>query len=63
MTLEEDKALLKVPDVARRLGISVPHVYGLARRGEIPCVRIGTSVRFDPEDVEEYIRAHRRKTA
>lgn len=36
---------------------SVFRVYDLARRGVIPCVRIGKSVKFDPVTIEEWIRA------
>lgn len=58
--MDEKKELLKVGVVATRLGISVPHTYHLAKTGEIPCVRLGPkAVRFDPDDVEAYIQAHR----
>jgi excisionase family DNA binding protein len=58
--LDEKKGLIKVGAVATQLGISVPHTYHLAKTGQIPCVRIGPkAIRFDPEDVEAYIRAHR----
>lgn len=61
MTLVKKKELLRVGDVAVRLGISIPHTYRLAKTGEIPCVRIGPKVvRFDPADVERFIQAHRR---
>jgi excisionase family DNA binding protein len=61
MTLIEKKELLKVGDVAVRLGISIPHTYRLAKTGEIPCILIGPkAIRFDPVDVEGYVQAHRR---
>lgn len=57
----EKKELLRVGDVAVRLGISIPHTYRLAKTGEIPCVRIGPkAVRFDTADVENFIQEHRR---
>ena len=60
--MAEKKELLKVGDVATRLGISVPHTYRLAKVGEIPCVRLGPkAVRFDPADVEAYIQEHRQE--
>lgn len=59
--MEAKKALMKIGDVAERLGISVPHAYRLAQTGEIPSVRLGKgAVRFDPRDVEAFIEAHRR---
>jgi excisionase family DNA binding protein len=60
--MEGKEGLLKIGAVAERLGISIPHAYRLAQTGEIPCIRVGEkSVRFDPEDVETYIRSHRRR--
>ena len=59
--MEEAKGLLKVGHVARRLGISVPQVYRLAKSGEIPCIRIGAkSIRFDLMELEMYIRNRRK---
>ena len=58
------KALLKVGDVARRLGISIPHTYRLAASGQLACVRIGgKALRFEEAAVDRFIREHRRKTA
>jgi len=37
--------LLRIPVVAEVLAISRPQVYSLIYRGELPCVRIGRSVR------------------
>ena len=52
---------LWTPDqVAHALGMSKPHVYNLAKNGDLPSIKFGRAVRFDPVDVETYIRAHRR---
>lgn len=53
--------LILARETARRLGLSVPHVYTLAASGTLPSVKFGKAVRFDPEDVERFIREHRRK--
>jgi excisionase family DNA binding protein len=37
--------LLRITTVAETLAISRPQVYSLIYRGELPCVRIGRSVR------------------
>ncbi len=59
--MEERKALLKVGDVAERLGISIPHTYRLARSGELTCVRIGgKAIRFEEAAVDRFIQEHRR---
>lgn len=52
-------ALLRARDVAERLSISASAVYRLAEIGDLPCVRIGAAVRFDPADVDRYIERHR----
>jgi excisionase family DNA binding protein len=60
---KKDQALeLQSPaDVARCLGMSRSNVYHLATVGALPSIKFGKAVRFDPKDVEEYIREHRRK--
>ncbi len=56
------KGLLKVADVAGRLGISIPHTYRLAASGELASVRIGgKAIRFEEAAVDRFIREHRRK--
>lgn len=42
---------------AERLGISLPTLDGLIRRGQLPASRIGPKiVRIDERDLEEYAR-------
>jgi excisionase family DNA binding protein len=63
-TPKEGKAqrdLIPVRAVAKRLGLSETHVYLMAQRGQIPCVKFAKAVRFDPADVDAFIRAHRRR--
>ena len=65
--------LLRVREVAERLGVSNATVYGLCERGELPYVWVVTSMRIRPDDLEEFIaskltvpeksRPHRRKPA
>ncbi len=55
--------LLRAGDVAKRIGASKQTVYLLARENALPSVRWGRSVRFDPADVERFIREHRRGKA
>ena len=63
MKVSEVKDLLRPRDVGRKLGLSVPHVYTLAAAGDLPSIKFGKAVRFDPKDVEEFIREHRRRKA
>lgn len=60
---KERKGLVPISEAARQLGLSKPHVYSLAKSGELPSIKFGKAVRFDPKDVERFIREHRRKTA
>jgi excisionase family DNA binding protein len=45
--------------VAEALGISVASVYRLAAAGDLPSVRDGGSVRFDPEAVAAAVTSNR----
>ena len=60
--------LLTAKDVKRLLGVSLPLVYKMAERGQLPCIRwrcLGkknrrpkTVVRFKREDVVSFIEKH-----
>ena len=60
---EAERDLMTVKAVAKRLGVSVPKVYVMASHGDIPSVRIGKLVRFQPDDVERLIQKNRRESA
>ena len=47
--------LLTGKDVAYLLKISSSQAYKLMRRGELPAVHIGKSIRVKPEDLETFI--------
>ncbi len=56
--------LLPPDAVAARLGLSRSRIYAMAAAGELPSIKFKGAVRFDPKDVEDFIREHRRiKTA
>jgi len=48
----------KVPELAAKLGMSVPATWRLIYSGAIPFVKIGKSVRVRDEHIEQYIRAN-----
>ena len=48
--------LLKMKEVADRLGVSVSFAYILTKRGDLPIVRLGTAVRVRAEDLERYVK-------
>ncbi len=51
-----EERLLKSDEVANILKISVSMAYTLMRRGDIPTVRIGSSVRVRQQDLDSYIK-------
>ena len=52
--------LLKKPEAADFLGVSVRTLEGMIKRGVIPAYKIGPkSVRLRREDLEEYLAGHR----
>jgi excisionase family DNA binding protein len=52
--------LLRPEEVAGMLGVRRSSVYGYARTGTLPHVRVGRHVRFVRQDVEEWIKQQRR---
>lgn len=48
--------VMTAAEVADVLGLPKSTVYELARRGELPCARLGRAVRFVREDVEARLR-------
>jgi excisionase family DNA binding protein len=50
-----EESLLRSDEVAEILKVSVSMAYTLMRRGDIPTVRIGSSVRVRKEDLDRYI--------
>jgi excisionase family DNA binding protein len=54
-------SLIPPEEVAKILGFSVVYIYKLAQRGELPSYAFGRAVRFDPHEVSEFIKAHRRR--
>ncbi len=69
MGMEDMEELLDAKQVKRILRCSLPLVYKMADRGQLPCVRWEcpgegkrkkTTVRFEPEAIRAFIEAHRR---
>ncbi len=49
------RTLVGQPEVSKRLGIGRGAVYELVSRNEIPHIRLGRSIRFDMERIEQWI--------
>jgi excisionase family DNA binding protein len=58
-----EESLLRSDEVAEILKVSVSMAYTLMRRGDIPTVRIGSSVRVRKEDLDRYIQENVSQTA
>jgi excisionase family DNA binding protein len=51
--------LVDIQSVAGSLGVSVRQVRRWVAEGQIPFVRVGHLIRFDPDDLNEWINARR----
>jgi excisionase family DNA binding protein len=54
--LENRKEVLKVPEVAKILGISTQQVYKIVAAGTIPHFRVQCAIRFCPAELAEWIK-------
>jgi excisionase family DNA binding protein len=57
-TNTNDRDLLTIPEVAKRLSVSEYRAYELARKGILKSVRLGRSVRVKPSAVAVYLSRH-----
>jgi excisionase family DNA binding protein len=48
--------VMTAAEVGAMLGLPKSTVYDLARRGELPCARLGRTLRFVRDDVEARLR-------
>jgi excisionase family DNA binding protein len=55
--MKEPNRLLTDIEAADRLGVCSRTVWTLAETGRLPRVRIGRSVRYDPDDLDAFIAA------
>jgi excisionase family DNA binding protein len=54
--VEGKKEALRVEEVARILDVSIKKIYRMAAKGQIPCLKISHSIRFDPHDIAVWLR-------
>jgi len=55
--LESRNGAMKVSELCELLGVDDKHIYRMAARGSLPRFRVGGSVRFDPQEVANWLRA------
>lgn len=61
MSAPTPEALWTVAEVARLLTMSPQWVYKHAELGTLPCVRLGSSLRFRPEAIRRYLEGLERR--
>ncbi len=54
--LGDRTAALKVPELAELFGVTPQHIYRMAADGTIPSFRIAGAIRFDPEEIADWLR-------
>ena len=54
--------LLTISQVAEFLSLSVPTVYGLVSRSEIPCMKKGKRLYFSKDEISDWIKTGKKKT-
>jgi excisionase family DNA binding protein len=51
--------LISADVVAESIGKSPKTVYKWAQKGWLPCIKFGSSVMFDPDEINQWIDVHR----
>ncbi len=55
--------LIGVKEIAEILSVKQSTVYQWAELGQIPCVKLNGSLRFDPEDLFSWIKSCKKEAA
>lgn len=55
------KQYLDIAALAERLRIKRSTLYAWAEQGTIPYLKLGRLLRFDPDEIEAWLQAHRRE--
>ena len=58
----EQDELLTVPDAAKLLSLSVPSIYGLIHKGELPVMKRSKRCYFSKMELIAYLKQGRKKT-
>lgn len=53
--------LLNVVELAKLLNVSSMWVYEKVKAGKIPCIRLGRTIRFVPEDIDSFISSNKKE--
>ena len=55
------KQMLTITEVAKRLGMHPVSVYRMVKEARLPAFRIGRLLRFDRDQIENWVRMHQRR--
>ena len=55
------KQYLDIATLAGRLQVKRSTLYAWAERGSIPHLKLGRLLRFDPDEIETWLKSHRRE--
>lgn len=55
--IQRKRELLTIQQAAKYISMSKSWLYGHAsnKHPRVPCIRLGTSIRFDPKDLDEFL--------
>lgn len=56
----EGDRLLDAKEAAKLWNVPQSWIGDMARRGDLPCVRLGHYIRFKPEDLDRFVLEHRK---
>jgi excisionase family DNA binding protein len=59
----EKHRLYKPNEIAELLGVSLSCIYRKAENGEMPCIKIGSALRFSEDNINEYLEKCRRNNS
>ncbi len=57
---KEGNRLISAKEAAKRWDVPKTWIEEKARRGELPCVQLGVYKRFNPTDLEQFIKENRK---
>lgn len=55
--VEGKKEALRVAEIAEILDVSIKKIYRMAAKGQIPSLKISSSIRFDPQEIAAWLRS------
>jgi excisionase family DNA binding protein len=57
--MESNEHLLTPRELSKLFSMSLPWVYKATERGDLPYLRIGQAIRFDPQEIKVYLETRR----